>query len=345
MRCSELFNRDERKLLYLKKKELYPECMEFIDCMDFTSRKTVWTVSMALNLCYFYGKLDKMKKILEQACETDYQYAQSFRHEVMLLLSPEENRKNELYEIENLRLVTQVGNGCLPASLAMIINYWNHSNSNGRELVKEMHTDLKLEGTSIYEIFPYLNSINYQFYPFTAEDEVIIGLLKENFPLLTIHQSSIHGGGEHARVMIGYDRELGVFWFKDPFEGRMFLKWNIFHELGLERGKNLLVLVAPMEIKIPEWFISYVQINVDYLNLMGVAYDELDQPEISETYFRRGMEIQASYADLLNNYAILLKKDRNRLDEARDLCVKAIKYSCGEKEYLDTLNMISRRQM
>lgn len=340
-----MYKDNHRRILYFYRNGDYKKCFEEIESIDFNSCNETWLISLAVNICYYFSQIEKIKTIKEIILSREKLERKNLLKEIEFLLGETGyKRNNRMHLVENVKFVPQVGCGCLPSSLAIVLNYINSSFKNGREYYKELKTDLRETGTSIYELFKFLLTNKYTFYPFTADHEIILRLLDDNIPLISMQKSSLYDDREHARVLIGYEEERLVYYFLDPLRGKIFIPFNINKELAIENNKNLYVIVANDKDRVPNWFKEYVEDNLEYHNLMGIAYDDINDVILAEEHFKKAMLIDSIYPDLLNNYAILLSKDSNRISEAIGLAIKAIKYSNGEEEYRETLNYLKKKE-
>lgn len=336
-------NTNIRKVVYLKRIGDYLNALSEIEKLLVEYESNNWLIRQAAYLYYYFQKWDEIEK-LKKLVNVNDSTAIGLIEELNLLTPVVIDFKGKSdHIIKEVNFVPQVGNGCVPASCAMILNYWENSETKGRDISKKLQCELRDNGTSIYNIAPFLMSKNYQVFPFSDKNNIVIELLDKGFPILCIQKSSVESLEEHARVIVGYDLKKSLFYILDPSQGKSFIPFKIYEKLGNDRGKNMHILTYPSHINISSYIENHFEYDEIYYNFMGCAYDDLGMINKSEDCFIKGMDIEPNYDELLNNYANLLLKCDGRLNEAYYLCKKAIE-CCGDiTEYSETLRCIEEK--
>lgn len=340
-----MFNKDRflRRVIFLKRTGKYSDCLAEIEEYLQNNPSDIKAIREAGYLYYYFGRWGEIQRLcvaLTPEKGTDFEEVQK---ELQLLLKASHLiGGDESHKIEGIRLVPQVGKGCIPAATKMILNHWRDDLHSVKELCTALGSDLREQGTSIYSLLRYLHKNGYQVYPFSGNTELVKELLEKDFPVLVIQRAGWSQDTEHARVVIGYDNEKGLFYTLDPSEGEGFIPYGIYDCLGVEDGKNLHVLICPPGVSIPDWWRSVVLKDVVYHNLLGVTLDELGKWQEAEQHFQIGMSLDPHNADLINNYAILLARDSSKLGEALRLSHQAVLYGGNESAYIETIKEITR---
>jgi len=80
--------------------------------------------------------------------------------------------------------------------------------------------------------------------------------------------------------------------------------------------------------------------NAVFVGTLAAAYDELGEHQISESYYRKALNLDANNATILNNYSYSLAERGVRLQEALEMVKKAVEKEPENGAFLDTLGWI-----
>ena len=338
---------DFRRFMYHIRIGEYKECYTLLTS-SVVNDDDMYKINQFAGLIYYYYqdtyRLDKLCQWIE-----NYQSCNEFQKRTIMILIDELEKlkqgknveKEAKFKMENINVVKQVGNGCLPASIAIIMQYYSKEIVSYRQVVKEMRTEIRGEGTSLYDGLSYMYRKGYQVYPFTGDDDIVKQLLQLGYPIIVVQNSWLSQDAEdHARVLIGFDDSKEIFYTNDPKLGAIFLPYNFFKELMSESIDSVYLLFLPHDECLPLDLIDFFENNCEYYNLLGVLYDEENEVEKSETMFIKGLTIDDNHGDMLNNYAVLLLRRKSKLSKAYNLIKKAIQLAPDVPEYLESLDEI-----
>lgn len=302
---------------------------------------------VTVGLIYYYFGDEKRLIQLYEAVRDDERVSIERKRTLTILVEElndikEKSEDRAYVRIPEVKMVKQIGQGCLPASVTMVMQFYSKEIISYRDVVKSMKTSIREDGTSIYDALVYLYQRDYQLYPFTGQLDAIKEILTYGYPLMVVQSSSLDKeANDHARILTGFDDAKQIFFINDPSQGRIFLPYGLFEELGRKSESNMCLLMLPSKVRLQDKLQDYFKHNCEYFNLMGVLYDEVNETFKSEAMYQKGLEIDGSYPDLFNNYAMLLLKSKDRLLQAQKLSREAIRLAPEIPEYRETLHQIN----
>ena len=132
-------------------------------------------------------------------------------------------------------------NWCLPASGAMIMDYYKEKVSQ-KEIAQEVMINQK---ASLFKFMTYIREFGFLVGWEGKTMEEIEDLLREGIPLIVIQNYSINIRKSHSRVIIGFDSEKKEITLHDPSGKKGYnMIYEAFNNLGLDTsGKEKILTI------------------------------------------------------------------------------------------------------
>jgi len=132
-------------------------------------------------------------------------------------------------------------NWCLPASGAMIMDYYKEEASQ-KEIAQYVMINQK---ASLFKFMTYIKELGFLVEWGGKTMEEIEDLLREGIPLIVIQNYSIDIRVSHSRVIIGFDSEKKEIILHDPSGKKGYnMNYEAFHDLGFDTsGKEKIITI------------------------------------------------------------------------------------------------------
>ncbi len=213
-------------------------------------------------------------------------------------------------------------NYCGPAALAMVLNFWDQKRSFRQREIADQVFDYRNQVTYGSELVLYPRTKGFMTYSVQGNLRLLRRTVAEGIPVIVLTRTSRQIDCGHYRVVIGYDDNLDVIIFHDPYFGeRSAMRVRDFREVW-ELGKGYqtrwMMAVLPAGLPFPE----LADDPITAINLATALYRRADYAAAREQWENARQKL-GDDAFLLYGLA-LVNLSQGRLDEAEACARKAL---------------------
>jgi ABC-type bacteriocin/lantibiotic exporter with double-glycine peptidase domain len=147
--------------------------------------------------------------------------------------------------------VKQVRNGCGAASIAMVMQYWQHQLGHGEnpdsnaELIQKALYSREAQGIYASDLERYLEKHGFRTIAFAGNASDLMQQMEKGRPLIVALKPSASGVPLHYVVVAGIDSEQGVVIINDPGERKLLKRNQSVFEKEWKRTGNWTLLALP----------------------------------------------------------------------------------------------------
>jgi len=168
-------------------------------------------------------------------------------------------------------------NYCGPACLAMVLNFWDETNSFNQQKITEEIYDSANEATYNSELVLYPRTQGFISYSFQGDLRILKDVIAKGIPVIILSKTIKQIDKGHYRVVIGFDEDENQVVFHDPYFGdRMAMSTKDFMKVWeLGKGRNQ-----------SRWMMAVVP-DRDAFPFPALQNDPLTSINLATAYYRR----------------------------------------------------------
>ncbi|MDW7759240.1 MAG: C39 family peptidase [Acidobacteriota bacterium] len=236
-------------------------------------------------------------------------------------------------------------NYCGPAALAMVLNFWDETQSFSQRMIADAIYDSENQATYNSELVLYPRTQGFKSFSFQGDLQILKGLVGKGIPVIVLTKTIKQVAKGHYRVVIGYDEDENQIIFHDPYFGdRAYMTNKDFMtvwEMGPGRNQSRwMMAVVPGDSPFP--FDALKSDPLTSINLATAFYRRSDFPKSREQWENVREILRQDPFPLYSLAMVSLREGKN--EEAETLALKALDLDANSAYAHDVLGLAYARQ-